>query len=125
VKKIHQTTQAPLPIGPYSQAVEASGFVFCSGQVPLDPETGVLVSGDVAAQTRRVLDNLSTVLNTCGSSLEAVVKTTVFLADLRDFPEMNKVFEAYFPKNPPARSVVQVVALPKDARLEIEAVAVK
>lgn len=125
MKTIHKTTRAPRPIGPYSQAVEASGFIFCSGQIPLDPETGIMVTGDIGAQTRRVLDNLSAVLEASGSSLEGVVKTTVFVADLRDFPEINKVFESYFQKDPPARSVVQAVALPKDARLEIEAVAVK
>jgi 2-iminobutanoate/2-iminopropanoate deaminase len=125
MKKIHLTPHAPRPIGPYSQAVETSGFIFCSGQIPLDPETGVMVDGDVTLQTRRVLDNLSAVLQASGSSLEDVVKTTVFLVNLSDFPLVNKVFETTFPVNPPARSVVQVSALPKDARLEIEAIAVK
>ncbi len=125
MKTIHQTDRAPRPIGPYSQAVESQGVLFCSGQIPLDPATGDLVSGDITAQTRRVLDNLSAVLESAGSSLQGVVKTTVFLVDLKDFAEINRVFEGVFPKDPPARSVVQVSALPKGARLEIEAVAVR
>jgi 2-iminobutanoate/2-iminopropanoate deaminase len=125
MKKIHLTRHAPAPIGPYSQAVEASGFIFCSGQIPLNPETGGMVTGDISIQTRRALDSLSEVLKASGSSLEGVVKTTVFLADIGDFPAVNKVFEELFPSNPPARSVVQVSALPKGARLEIEAIAVK
>ena len=125
MKTIHQTDLAPRPIGPYSQAVEANGFIFCSGQIPLDPATGTIVQGDIATQTLRVLENLAAVLEVAQSSLESVVKTTVFLADLNDFPEVNKVFEQVFTKDPPARSVVQAVALPKGARLEIEAIAVK
>jgi 2-iminobutanoate/2-iminopropanoate deaminase len=125
MKTIHQTDLAPRPIGPYSQAVEANGFIFCSGQIPLDPATGTIVEGDIATQTLRVLENLAAVLEVAQSSLESVVKTTVFLVDLNDFPEVNKVFEQVFTKDPPARSVVQVVALPKGVRLEIEAIAVK
>jgi 2-iminobutanoate/2-iminopropanoate deaminase len=125
MKTIRRTDQAPQPIGPYSQAVETGNLIFCSGQIPLDPTTGQLVIGDIAAQTRRVLDNLAAVLGASGSSLAGVVKTTVFLTDLKDFAEVNKVFETSFPSDPPARSVVQVSALPKDARVEIEAIAVR
>lgn len=125
MKRIHRTEKAPRPIGPYSQAVEASGFVFCSGQIPLDPATGEMEPGNLEAQTRRVLDNLGAVLEASGSSWEGVVKTTIFLADMADFAEVNRVYAGYFPTEPPARSVVQAAALPKAARLEMEAVALK
>jgi 2-iminobutanoate/2-iminopropanoate deaminase len=117
------TDGAPAAIGPYSQAIVAGGFVFCSGQIPLDPATGELVTGDVAAQTRRVLDNLRAVLDAAGSSLDAVVKTTVFLADMADFAAMNAVYAEYFHAPAPARSTVQAAALPRAARVEIEVVA--
>ncbi len=114
---------APSAIGPYSQAIAAGGFVFCSGQIPLDPATGELVAGDVAAQTRRVLENVRAVLESAGSSLDAVVKTTVFLADMGDFAAMNAVYAEYFAAPAPARSTVQAAALPRAARVEIEVVA--
>ncbi len=117
------TEKAPAAIGPYSQAVAAGPYLFCSGQIPLDPATGALVSGGIEPQTRRVLDNLSAVLAAAGSCLGDVVKTTVFLSDLSDFAAMNAVYAEYFPEAPPARSTVQVAALPKGAALEIEALA--
>jgi 2-iminobutanoate/2-iminopropanoate deaminase len=118
-----KTDKAPAAIGPYSQAVRAGGFLFCSGQIPLDPETGTLVEGGVAVQTERVLKNLKAVLSAGGASLSAVVKTTVYLTDLRDFRAMNEVYAGYFPENPPARATVQVAALPAGALVEIDAIA--
>jgi 2-iminobutanoate/2-iminopropanoate deaminase len=118
-----ETDGAPAAIGPYSQAIVAGGFVFCSGQIPLDPATGELVTGGVAAETRRVLDNVRAVLDAAGSSLDAVVKTTVFLADMADFAAMNAVYAEYFRAPAPARSTVQAAALPRAARVEIEVVA--
>lgn len=115
--------QAPKAIGPYSQAIRAGDFVFCAGQTPLDPATGNLVDGEIEAQTRRVLQNLSLVLEAAGASLGTVVKTTVFLLDMNDFQKMNAVYAEFFPKDPPARSTVQVARLPRDARIEIELVA--
>ena len=119
------TDQAPAAIGPYSQAVFADGLVFLSGQTPLDPATGVLIEGNVAAQTARVLDNLGAVLAAAGLGFEDVVKTTVFLRDMEDFAEMNGIYATYFPQPYPARSTVAVAGLPKDARVEIEAVALR
>jgi 2-iminobutanoate/2-iminopropanoate deaminase len=119
------TAAAPAAIGPYSQGIAAGGFVFASGQIALDPATGQLVAGDVRAQTRRVLDNLRAVLETAGSSLDQVVKTTVFLAHLSDFAAMNEVYAAYFAGAPPARSTVPVAELPPGALIEIEAVALR
>ena len=118
-----QTDKAPKAIGPYSQAVKANGFVFASGQVPLDPATGEIVQGDIAIQTERVLNNLKAVLEAAGSSLDRVVKTTVFLADLADFGEMNKAYGRFFGEIPPARSTVEVSRLPRDARIEIDVIA--
>jgi 2-iminobutanoate/2-iminopropanoate deaminase len=124
-----RTSQAPAAIGPYSQAVvvgvPAGGrMIFCSGQIPLDPATGDLVDGDVAAQTRRVLDNLGAVLGAAGAGWEHVVKTTIFLADLGDFLTVNQLYGERFPGAPPARSTVQAARLPRDARVEIEAIAI-
>jgi 2-iminobutanoate/2-iminopropanoate deaminase len=119
------TTDAPGAIGPYSQAIVTGNFVFCSGQVPLEPASGALVEGDVRAQTRRALENLSGVLNAAGSSLAQVVKTTVFLVSMSDFAAMNEVYAELFPGDPPARSTIAVAELPKGARVEIEAIALR
>ena len=124
-KKVIATKEAPQAIGPYSQAIKAGGFVFTAGQIPIDPATGKIVEGDVKAQTERVLKNLSAVLAAAGSSMDRVVKTTVFLKNMSDFPAMNEVYGQFFKNEPPARSTVQVVALPKDALIEIEAVALQ
>ena len=123
-REIVHTEKAPAAVGPYSQAVKAGGFVFTAGQIPLDPATGQLVSGDIRAQTRRALQNVQAVLEAAGTSLQQVVKTTVFMVDLGDFAAMNQVYAEFFPEGPPARSCVQAGALPKGAAVEIEAVAV-
>src|SRR5512139_851862 len=114
---------APAAIGPYSQAVRSGGFLFCSGQIPLDPATGKLVEGGIEVQTERVLRNLEAVLAAGGSSLAAVVKTTVYLADLGDFAAMNAVYGSFFAADPPARATVQAAKLPAGARVEIDAIA--
>ncbi|MDX1984389.1 MAG: RidA family protein [Bryobacteraceae bacterium] len=123
MKQIISTPSAPKAIGPYSQAVIHNGVVYCSGQIPLDPEGGQIVEGDIAAQTERVLENLKAVLEAAGSSLENVLKTTVFLKDMAEFPVMNEVYGRYFGANPPARATVEVSRLPRDVRVEIEAIA--
>ena len=117
------TDAAPAAIGPYSQAIVHGGLVFTAGQIPLDPATGELVEGDIAAQTDRVLQNLSAVLASAGASLGTVVKTTVFLRDMGDFAAMNEVYGRFFADHRPARSTVQVARLPRDAAVEIEVVA--
>ncbi|MGH9476882.1 MAG: RidA family protein [Terriglobales bacterium] len=117
------TPQAPAAIGPYVQAVRAGGFVFCSGQIALDPVTGQLLDGDVARQSERVLQNLKAVLEAASSSLAAAVKTSVYLADINDFAAMNAVYARFFDKNPPARSTVEVSKLPKGARVEMDVIA--
>jgi 2-iminobutanoate/2-iminopropanoate deaminase len=117
------TPQAPKAIGPYSQAVIHNGIVYLSGQIAIDPATNQLIDGDVVAQTHRVLANLKAVLEEAGSSLEAVVKTTVFLKDMADFPKMNEVYGQYFSANAPARSTVQAAKLPRDVAVEIDAIA--
>jgi 2-iminobutanoate/2-iminopropanoate deaminase len=117
------TTSAPAAVGPYSQAVVDGDRVYLSGQIPIDPATGKLVEGDIAAQTRRVLDNLRAVLEAAGSRMERVSKTTVFVTDLKNFAQINQVYATYFPDSPPARSTVQVSALPLGAAIEIEVVA--
>jgi 2-iminobutanoate/2-iminopropanoate deaminase len=126
--RIISTDAAPKAIGPYSQAVlsERGGArtLHCSGQIPLDPATGELVTGDIAAQTERVLENVAAVLREAGMAFSDVVKTTVFLADLADFARMNEVYAKRFPANPPARSTVQVAALPRGAKIEIEVLAI-
>ena len=124
MKKIISTENAPGAIGPYSQAVKTGNFVFCSGQIPIDPATGGFVSDNVAEQTEQVLKNLEKVLEAAESSLKNVVKTTVFLADMNDFGEMNEVYARFFSENKPARATVQAARLPKDARVEIECIAV-
>lgn len=123
MKEIVSTDGAPGAIGPYSQAVKAGGMVFCSGQIPIDPATGDFVSDVVAEQTEQVLKNLSEVLSAAGTSLGNVVKTTVFLADMNDFAEMNEVYGRYFGDNKPARATVQAARLPRDAKVEIECIA--
>ena len=117
------TDQAPKAIGPYSQAITAGSLLYCSGQIPLDPATGALVQGDLAAQTRRVLDNVGAILAAAGTGFDRVVKTTVFLADMNDFAAMNEVYATYFTSPAPARSTVAAAGLPKGARIEIEVIA--
>ncbi|HMG36980.1 MAG TPA: RidA family protein [Blastocatellia bacterium] len=118
-----QTDNAPKAIGPYSQAIKANGFLFLSGQIPLDPSTMQIVEGGIREQTERVLINLKGVLEAAGSKLSRVVKTTVFLADLGDFTEMNNAYATFFRESPPARSTVEVSRLPRDVRIEIDAIA--
>ena len=125
MKTVISTTEAPSAVGPYSQGIAAGPFVFCSGQIPLEPETGALVQGDISTQVKRVLQNIAAVLHAHGLGMEHVVKTTVFLTNLADFAEMNTVYAEYFLSNPPARSTIQVAALPKGANVEIEAIASK
>jgi 2-iminobutanoate/2-iminopropanoate deaminase len=117
------TDGAPKAIGPYSQAIRAGGLLFISGQTPLDPTTGGLIEGDLAAQTRRVLDSVGAILAAGGSSFADVVRTTVFLQDMNDFAAMNAVYAEYFPPPQPARSTVQAARLPRDARVEIDVIA--
>ena len=124
MKEIISTENAPSAIGPYSQAVKTGGMVFCSGQIPIDVATGEFVSETVAEQTEQVLKNLSAVLEAAGTSLNNVVKTTVFLADMNDFAQMNEVYARYFNENKPARATVQAARLPRDARVEIDCIAV-
>lgn len=122
-KKAVSTTDAPAAIGPYSQAIECDGWVFCSGQIPIDPVTGQMVSSDIGSATTRVLENLKAVLEAAGLDLACVVKTTVYLADMGQFGGMNEVYGKYFSESKPARATVAVAALPKGALVEIEAVA--
>ncbi len=123
MKRTIQTDRAPQAIGPYSQAVVHNGLCFVSGQIPLDPSTGQLVEGDVAAQTERVMENVQAILIACGSSLALVLKTTVYLKSMDDFPKMNEVYARYFPEDPPARATIQAARLPRDVQVEIDAVA--
>src|SRR4030095_4216814 len=123
MKKIISTKEAPAAIGPYSQAVRVGSTIYCAGQIPLDPKTGQIVAGDISAQTRRVLENISAILKAQGLTVENVVKSTIFLTDLGDFQTMNEIYGSYFKKEPPARSTVQVAALPKDANIKIEVIA--
>ena len=123
-KEIVTTRNAPGAIGPYSQAIKAGGLVFCSGQIPIDPQTGEFVSDVVSEQTDQVLHNLGQVLKAAGTSLDNVVKTTVFLADMNDFAEMNEVYGRFFSENKPARATVQAARLPRDAKVEIDCIAI-
>jgi 2-iminobutanoate/2-iminopropanoate deaminase len=123
MKKIVSTNEAPAAIGPYSQAVRMGNFLFCSGQIALDPKSGAIVSDDIKAQVRRVLDNISAILSAEGLTFDDIAKTTIFLTDLNDFQTVNEIYSSYFKQAPPARSTVQVSALPKGAKVEIEAVA--
>ena len=124
MKKIISTNEAPAAVGPYSQAVRIGSTVYCAGQIPLDPKSGQIVSKDISEQTRRVLDNISAILKAEDLLFENIVKTTIFLTDLADFQTVNEIYASYFKQAPPARSTVQVAALPKGARIEIEAIAV-
>ncbi|MFH1017007.1 MAG: RidA family protein [Pseudomonadota bacterium] len=121
--KVIETPHAPKAIGPYSQGIVHDGYLFTAGQIPLDPATGALVAGDIKVQTRRVLENLKAVLTAAGLTFRDVVKTTVFLASMEDFPALNEIYAEYFAETKPARSTVAVAALPKGARVEIELVA--
>lgn len=123
-KSVIQTSNAPEAIGPYSQAVSSNGFVFCSGQVALDPRSGELVEGSIEDQTRRCLENLRAVLDAAGAGLQDVVKVTAYLTDMGDFQAFNDVYGTFFESEPPARATVGVAALPKGARVEVECVAV-
>jgi 2-iminobutanoate/2-iminopropanoate deaminase len=125
MRKTVFSPKAPKPIGPYSQAVEYGNLVFCSGQIPLDPGTGRLVEGNIEVQTKRILDNLEAVLEAAGSSLDQTMKLTVYLTNLEYFEALNRVLAASFSKDPPARAVVQVSALPKNAQVEIDLIALK
>jgi len=124
MKEIIATENAPQAIGPYSQAVRAGNMVFASGQIPLDPATKEFVPGGIAEQTEQVLKNLKAVFAAAGVEMDQIIKTTVFLADMNDFTAMNEVYGKYFAENPPARATVQAARLPKDAKVEIEAIAV-
>jgi 2-iminobutanoate/2-iminopropanoate deaminase len=124
MKKIVSTTEAPAAVGPYSQAVRVGQFVFTAGQIPLDPQSGQIVSEDISEQARRVLDNLTAVLKAENLTFDHIVKTTIFLTDMNDFAAVNEVYAGYFSQQPPARSTVAVSALPKGARVEIECIAV-
>ena len=124
MKKIVSTTEAPAAVGPYSQAVRVGQLIFTAGQIPLDPKTGQIVSEDISEQTRRVLDNLTAVLAAENLTFKHIVKTTIFLMDMADFQAVNEVYASYFSDLPPARSTVQVAGLPKNARVEIECIAV-
>lgn len=123
MKDVVATTNAPKAIGPYSQAIRTGEFVFCSGQIPLDPVTNQVIEGDISAQTERVIKNLSAVLWQAGTDIDNVVKTTVFLKNMSDFAAMNEVYGRFFSKNPPARSTVEVARLPKDVLVEIDVIA--
>lgn len=122
-KRVVRTEEAPEAIGPYSQAIVAGGFVYTAGQLALDPRTGQLVPGDVRIQTKRVMENIKAILESAGTSLANVVKTTVFLRDMNDFGAMNEIYGSYFREDPPARSTFQVAKLPRDGAVEIEVVA--
>jgi 2-iminobutanoate/2-iminopropanoate deaminase len=122
-KRVIKTDNAPAPVGPYSQAVVAKGFVFCSGQLALDPLTGKLISTDIESETIQVMENLKAVLDAAGSSLDMIVKTTIFLTNMDDFARVNQVYGRYFGKIPPARSTVEAKRLPKGASVEIDCIA--
>jgi 2-iminobutanoate/2-iminopropanoate deaminase len=123
MREIIQTAKAPAPIGPYSQAIRADGLVFVSGQIPVDPATGRIIEAGIEAQTHQVMKNLSAILAAAETGLENVVKTTVFLSNLDDFPDFNRVYGEYFADTKPARATVQVARLPKEVLVEVEAIA--
>jgi 2-iminobutanoate/2-iminopropanoate deaminase len=122
-KQVISTAAAPAAIGPYSQAIQAGNLLFVSGQIPIDPQTGHVVEGDIRVQTRQVLQNLAAIVGAAGASLAATVKTTVYLRDLRDFAAMNEVYAEFFPEPPPARATVEVARLPRDVSVEIDLIA--
>jgi len=122
-KKVIETPNAPAAIGPYSQAIQVSGWTFLSGQIPLDPATGKIVSEDIAEQTKRVLENIQAVLAKAGGTMNNIVKTNIYIIDMNDFAKVNEVYKQYFQKEPPARATVQVSRLPKDVKVEIDAIA--
>jgi 2-iminobutanoate/2-iminopropanoate deaminase len=124
-RKVIMSPSAPTPIGPYSQAIEANGFIFCSGQIPLDPVTGQLIQGDIATQARQILANFEAVLQAAGSNLDLTVKLTVYLTQMGDFAALNEVLSQRFPYAPPARAVVEVKGLPKGAAVEMDLIALK
>ena len=119
-----QTDRAPEPVGPYSQAISAGEFVFCSGQIALDPVSGTLVKGDIRLETTRVMENINEVLRSAGCSLGTIIKTTIYIRNMDDFPKINEVYGSYFNEKPPARATIQVARLPKDAHVEIECIAI-
>ncbi|MGH7935500.1 MAG: RidA family protein [Chthoniobacterales bacterium] len=123
MKKIVSTKDAPAAVGPYSQAIRSGALFFCAGQIPLDPQSGQIVSDDISKQTKRVLENISAVLRAENLNFNHVVKTTIFLTDMGDFQTVNEIYATYFRDNPPARSTVEVSALPKNAKIEIEVIA--
>jgi 2-iminobutanoate/2-iminopropanoate deaminase len=123
MKKIVSTKNAPAAVGPYSQAIRSGSLLFCAGQIPLDPQSGQIVTGDIAAQTKRVMENVSAVLRAAQMNFGHVVKTTIFLTSMGDFQTVNEIYASYFRENPPARSTVAVSALPKGAKVEIEVIA--
>ena len=123
MKEIISTEKGPKAIGPYSQAVRANGFIFVSGQIPLDPATGQLVEGDIASQTTRVIENMKAIVEAAGSSLNHVVKISVFLKDMNDFAAMNEVYARHFTTNPPARATIEASRLPRDVRVEMDLIA--
>ena len=125
MKKIIKTDAAPQAIGPYSQAIEANGFLFVSGQIALDPKSGQIVSGDVKEQAKRVMENGKAIIEAAGSSLSRVVKTTIYLKNIADFSVVNEIYGGYFPADPPARATVEVSRLPKDVLVEIDFIATK
>jgi 2-iminobutanoate/2-iminopropanoate deaminase len=124
-KRVYETKKAPAPIGPYSQAIEVSGFLFCSGQIPLDASTGKVLSGSVSEQTELVMKNIGAVLEEAEMGFENIVKTTIYLTDMNDFPKVNEVYAKYFKAEPPARSTVAVAGLPKGVNVEIEVLALR
>lgn len=125
MKQAVATQKAPQAIGPYSQAIKANGLIFISGQIPIDPATGQLIQGDIAAQTERIMNNIGEILAAAGSSLERVVKTTVFLKNMAEFAAMNDMYGRFFRKEPPARTTVEAARLPKDALLEVDVIALE
>jgi len=124
-KKVVYTEKAPKPIGPYSQAIIAGDFIFTAGQIPIDPKTNQVVQGDIKEQTRQVFENLKAILEEAGATFDDVVKVTVYMKDLSEFPAMNEVYSEYFKSSPPARTTVEVSRLPRDVKIEIDLIAVK